>query len=200
MLRAVFRMVLALLFAQLSVAAQETCEHFDVASARRMIEAKHVRELDDAFMAARRRDLPLIALYRSRRLSLNPTKAEELRYLRSLPKTRDELFCVYRLTYPRAISETPEVAEAVYNMFDRAAALAHENRLGYGDVLRLALWADGELGEVAWDWYAPALEGDPAMMSAAIRQLPLDDQRRLCGGSVRSFSAQDFVLRCQRDE
>lgn len=191
-------LALTLLLPPASLFANGGCEDFEAEAAQRMIAASTVRQLDDAFTAARHRDLPLIALYRSRRLALNPTAAEELRYFRALPKSEDELFCVYRLTDPGPMGNAPAVDETVYAMFDRAAAIARKHELGYTRVLRLALWADGELAAGAWGWYDAIMRDDRARLVAAIRKLPAGEQRRLCGGVVRSLPARAIAERCRR--
>jgi hypothetical protein len=177
--------------------ANSGCEHFDVAVAERLAHAANVEELDAAFPStSEHHDLPIIALYRSQRLRFVPTSAEELRYLRSLPKSSSELWCVYRLTYPSAVSDTDAVSATVYGMFDRTAAVVHEHRTGYVSLLHLALWSDGELAEVAWDWFPDMLRRDRREMITALRSLPLSDQRRICGTAIVKLPEDEVVRRC----
>lgn len=154
------------------------CERFDVAVAERLVAARTVAELDRIKIG---QSVPLRALYRSRRLTLNPSAAEERRFLRSLPKTRDELLCVYALTYPREVSETNEVSEAVYGMFRRAARIARKLGIGHDRVLQLALWTDGELAYSSWEAFDWLLEYDHELAVAALKRLPRAEQRRVCG-------------------
>jgi hypothetical protein len=178
--------------------ATSGCETFNLSVARRLIAAKNVQTLDAAM--SKSDSVPLTALYRSRRLDLNPTAAEEQRFFEALPATRDQLLCVYHLTAPREVSETTAVSTTVYGMFDRAAAICRKTKSGYGRVLQLSLWADGELGEAAWDWYNDALDHDPHAMTRAIRGLPVADQRRLCGRSTRGISERDLLTLCRQED
>jgi hypothetical protein len=181
-----------------SLAAASDCRDFDVAIANRLIAARTIAKLDAANAKAHRDDLPLRALYRSRRLELNPTREEEDRYIAALPRTRDELFCMYRLTEVEPIKEELAVSNAVYGMFDTLQALAHKRRVGYDRLLHITLWTDGDLAESAWTWYQDAFDGeDHDRIIASIRRLAPADQRQLCGGStVASLSAKKIAERC----
>jgi len=198
MLRALAIVVIVALTSPL--AADDFDCKFDEAVARRLIAARTVAQLDAAYAKARRDDVPVRALYRSRRLQLHPTFDEEKRYLDSLPKRRDDLLCIYRLTYPGPIGESEAVTDTVYDMFERAAAIVKKRGLSYEQLLRMTLWTDGELAEIAWDWYQPALDADPKRVVAGIRRLTRKEQSQLCSGAIDGLSVAETAKLCRSEE
>jgi len=159
------------------------CKRFDIRVAMQLAAATNLEALDAAFSKARNPSLPLIALYRSLRLKLNDTPDEEQRYWDALPHTKRELWCIYELTSRRPISETPAVSQTVYEMFDRAAAIAHKQRRGYGQ-----LKLPGTPG---------LLNTDRHEMASAIRQLSPKEQRRLCDGVIDKDSDAEIGRKCR---
>jgi hypothetical protein len=163
----------------------------------RLLEPTNLRQLDSV-APTKSSHLALIALYRSRRYSLVTTEAEARRYFRSLPRSNDELWCVYSLTKPGAHGSHKYIGEAVYKMFDRAAHIARTLGRGHDRVLCLALWSDGELAYGAWEAVGWLLENDPILTANAIRRLPPGDQKRMCrGAAVTSLTTSQIVRRCE---
>ena len=137
------------------------------------------------------------ALYRRRRLALNPTKAEELRYLTSLPRTESDLSRVYELTYARDVCELPAVSETVYGMYQTAVRLVRSHGRFHRRFIELCLLTDGEVGEAAWPEFDLLLTQDSDRTVTALRTLPLRARTSICGGKdPRDLSLKDAVNAC----
>jgi hypothetical protein len=171
----------------------------DESSVRALLEARDLESLDQAFSKAAREDEALKAIYRVRRLVFNDSREEELRFLEALPSTWRELWRVYELTYlsESRLGEDPRIGDVVYGMFERAARYAQRYGSGHRRVLQLCLFSDGELAETAWgscDWL---LVHDSERTLAAIRSLPVEDQRRMCSGeTAEGLTVEDAVRKC----
>lgn len=174
----------------------------DEKAVRALLEAKDLESLDRLFAKTAQGDEALKAVYQARRLALSNTRAEELRFLESLPDSEKKLLRVYQLTYPSSsgLGEDPRVGDVVYGMFERAARLARKHGSGHRRVLRLCLFSDGELADVAWDWCDWLVTNDPQRALDSIRTLPAEDQRRMCGdASLEKLTAKGVVEKCVSD-
>jgi hypothetical protein len=174
----------------------------DETSVRALLEAKDLESLDRISAKTSQGDAALRAVYRTRRLALNNTHEEELRFLEALPDSAPRLWRVYHLTYPSisGLGEDSRIGDVVYGMFERAARLAQKHGSGHRRVLRMCLFSDGELAETAWEWCDWLLRADPERVLSAIRSLPLADQRRICGEvSVERLTAKEVVEKCSSD-
>lgn len=174
----------------------------DEASARALLGATNLESLDHAYSKAAREDEALKAIYHARRLVLNASREEELKFLEALPSTEKALWRVYQLTYPSEsnLGEDPRISNVVYGMFERGARYAKKHESGHRRVLQLCLFSDGELAETAWDWCDWLIQEDPERALAAIRSLPAEDQRRMCSGeTVEGLPAQEAIQKCAAD-
>jgi hypothetical protein len=174
----------------------------DEASVRALLEAKNLESLDQVFAKATREDEALKAIYQARRLVLNKSREEELRFLGTLPATNKGLWRVYQLTYlsESKLGEDPRIADVVYGMFERAARYAQRYGSGHGRVLQLCLFSDGELAEVAWEWCDWLIQHDSERTLAAIRSLPVEDQRRMCSGeTAEELTVKEAIQKCATD-
>jgi hypothetical protein len=168
-------------------------------SVRALLDAKDQKSLDQVFSKAAREDEALKAVYRNRRLVLNPGSEEELRFLEGLPATEEGLWRVYQLTHPSdsKLGEDPRISNVVYGMFERAAHYAQKHGKGHRQVLQLCLFSDGELAETAWEWCGWLLHEDSAKTLAAIQSLPAKDQQRMCSGEkAEGFTVKDAMQKC----
>jgi len=171
----------------------------DESSLRALLEARDLESLDRVFSKAAREDEALKAIYHARRIALNDSREEELRFLEALPATAKGLWRVYQLTYlseskPR---EDPRISDIVYSMFERAARYARRYGSGHRRVLQLCLFSDGDLAETAWEWCDWLLLHDSERTLAAIRSLPIEDQRRMClGETAEGLTVEDAVRKC----
>lgn len=169
---------------------------------RALLEAKDLESLDRLFPNTAQGDEALKAVYLTRRLALSNTRAEELRFLESLPDSEKKLWRVYQLTYPSSsgLGEDSRVGNVVYGMFERAARLARKHGSGHRRVLRLCLFSDGELADIAWDWCGWLVTNDPQRALNAIRTLSVEDQRRMCGdANIEKLTAKEVVEKCVSD-
>ena len=162
---------------------------------RSLFEAPNVKELDRAYFVMRTTAADLAAVYQSRRLDLSPSQEEEIAFLHSLPTTEEQLSQVYSLTYDSLFSDDERVLNVVYGMFERSARLARKRGIEHQRFISLCLLADGELAENAWEWFDWLLLNDTERTIAAIRELPLEDQRRICRdadlGTMRPEEARE---------
>ena len=173
----------------------------DEAAVRALLEARTLESLEGVFKAAGE-DEALKAVYYARRLALNDSREEEVGYLESLPATEKALWRVYELTYPSEskLGEDPRIGDVVYGMFERAACLAKKHESGHRRVLQLCLFSDGELAETAWEWCHWLVQQDSEQALAAIRSLPIEDQRRMCSGeSAEGLTVKEAVQKCVTD-
>jgi hypothetical protein len=109
--------------------------------------AKDLASLDRQFASMHSSDVAVVAVYRKRRLELNPTSDEETRYFDSLPTTEAGLDAIYAgLMHDRAISEDPEISGVVYDMHETAAAIVRKHHTGHVKFIRLVLWSNAEVG------------------------------------------------------
>jgi hypothetical protein len=174
----------------------------DEASVRALLDARNLESLDHVFSAAAREDEALKAIYQARRLVLNDSREEELRFLEALPATERGLRRVYQLTYPSGskLGEDPRIADVVYGMFERAARYAQRYESGHKRVLELCLFSDGELAETAWEWCDWLLQHDSERTLAAIRSLPIEDQQRMCSGeTTEGLTVKEAIQKCTTD-
>lgn len=174
----------------------------DEKAARALLEAKDLKSLDQLSAKATQRDEALRAVYQARRLALNSTREEELRFLAALPDSEAKLSRVYQLTYPSpsGLGEDPRIGDVVYGMFERAARLSHKHGSGHRRVLRICLFSDGELAETAWEWCSWLVKVDPKKALNAIGSLPVEDQRRVCGDvKIERLTAKEVVEKCTLD-
>jgi hypothetical protein len=174
----------------------------DEASVRALLEARSLESLDHVFSKAAREDEALKAVYQARRLVLNNSRGEELRFLEALPATERGLQRVYELTHPSEskLGEDPRIADVVYGMFERAARYAQRYKSGHRRVLQLCLFSDGELAETAWEWCDWLLQHDSERALAAIRSLPIEDQRRMCSGeTAEGLTVKEAIQKCATD-
>ncbi|HEV7240297.1 MAG TPA: hypothetical protein VGQ36_13745 [Thermoanaerobaculia bacterium] len=161
-------------------------------------DASTVAALDAAFNRIWAMNPGIVALYRHQRLSLNPTWREELRYLRSLPRTRIELQRIYELTYARDVCEHRAVSETIYDMFDTAARLVQRHGRYHREFIELCLLTDGELGEVAWPAFDWLLEEDSARTISTLRSLPPKTRANICDGrDPRQMTDEEAVTVCE---
>jgi hypothetical protein len=170
----------------------------DEAAVRGLLDAKDLGALERAFAGAPR-DEALTAVYRTRRLALRRAPGEEEQFMSSLPATPESLWRVYRLTDPSPsnLGEDPRVGDIVYGMFELAARIARKRGSGHRRVLELCLFSDGELAETAWEWCDWLLKRDPEKSLAALRTLPEEDQRRMCGGvTAKEISSREVWKKC----
>jgi hypothetical protein len=130
---------------------------------------------------------------------MNRTGEEERRYFRGLPRSDEELWCVYRLTHPGPLFNTVEVGRTVHEMFDRAARLSRKLGFGHDRVIQLALWSDGELAYSAWDAFDWLLVNDPELTVAALRKVP-EGERRMCEGPIDGLTVRATVARCRSEQ
>ena len=170
----------------------------DEASVRALLEARNLETLERVFSKVAREDEALKAIYQARRLVVNPSRKDELRFLETLPATRSGLWRVYQLTYSSEsrLGEDPRIADVVYGMFERAALYAQKYESGHRRVLQLCLFSDGELAETAWEWCDWLLQHDSERTLAAIRSLPIEDQRRICGGPAEGLTVKEAIQKC----
>ena len=154
----------------------------DAAAARALLDARSIDRLDRAYQKSGTRDAALRALYRRRRLTLNPSTAEEMRFVRGLPASEAELNCVYALIDTGGFGDDQVVQEVVYGMFDTAARVIAHRRTGYRRFIRLCLWSNAEVGEVAWPVYDSLLNEQPRLVIAALRSLDREERLRICDG------------------
>ena len=155
-------------------------------------------ELDAEFRQRARKHYALTALFHYRRLMLHRTRSEEIRYLNTLPRTQQQLDQVYELTFARDICDDHVISETVYGMFDIAAKLVRRHGIRHRQFINLCLFANAEVGEVAWPAFDMLLQADPKLTVAALRQLSGPTRRRICGGSdPRELSLLQAVRRCQ---
>ena len=171
----------------------------DETSVRALLDAKDLEALDRISAKTSPGDAALRAIYRTRRLALNNTQEEELRFLEALPDSEPRLWRVYHLTSPSpsGLGEDSRIGDVVYGMFERAARLAQKHGSGHRRVLRLCLFSDGELAETALEWCDWLLKADPERALTAIRSLPAEDQRRLCGDvNIKRLTAMEVVEKC----
>lgn len=161
-------------------------------------EASTIVALDAAFNRIGAKSPGIVALYRHQRLSLNPTRREELRYLRSLPRTRAELQRVYELTYARDVCEHRAVSATIYDMFDTAARLVQRHGRYHREFIDLCLFTDGELGEVAWPAFDWLLAQDPARTIRTLRSLPAKTRAGICDGrDPRQMTDEEAARVCE---
>jgi hypothetical protein len=152
----------------------------DAQAVRALIAATDLASLDARYATANSGDLAMLAVYRKRRLDLNPTTREQDTYLASLPATQDDLERVYTLVDSHDLCGDAYVQDVFYGMFERAATLAKKRAVGHEAFVRLCLLTDGEVAESAWDWFDWLLQNDTRRALAAIRKLSPMDQRRIC--------------------
>lgn len=174
----------------------------DENAVRALLEAQDLKSLDQFFAKATQGDEALRAVYRARRLALNSTREEELRFLEALPDSEAKLWRVYQLTYlsPSGLGEDPRIVDVVYGMFERSARLSQKHGSGHHRVLRICLFTDGELAEPAWEWCNWLVKADPEKALSAIRSLPAEDQRRMCGDvRIERLTAKEVVEKCTSD-
>lgn len=174
----------------------------DVTTARALIKAKTVTRLDAVYRRVPKDDVAMRALYRHQRLTLHPTTAEELTFLRTLPSTEREFRCIYGLgeLYSKEGNEFVPASATVYGDFKVAARLAIKHHTAHDRVLRyiFTTWNDAEVSEVSFPQINTLLDKDPERTAAAIRRLPLNEQKRLCRrGDMRKRSTKDIVEQCR---
>lgn len=167
-----------------------------------LMHSKDLAALDRAYASAQSPGVSVTAVYRLRRLRMNPTAAEEARYFDSLPSTQAELDRIYEdLTYDRTISEDPVISDVVDNMYDTAAAIAHKRHRGYEKFIRLVLFANADVGEIAWPVYDDLLEEDTAAMFAALRALSKEERLRICRNhDPRELTQLEALVQCHTDD
>ncbi len=168
----------------LAVSAYADCvgSSVDAPVARALLDAPSIDRLDRAYENADSRDAALRALYRHLRLTLNPSAAEEMRFVRGLPTSEAELNRVYALVDTHGLCDNPLVQEVVYGMFDTAARVIVHRRTGYRGFIRLCLWSNAEVGEIAWPAYDSLLDEEPRFVIAALRSLGREERMRVCDG------------------
>lgn len=169
----------------------------DAQAVRSLLTATDAATLDSRFSQLRTDDPALVATYRRRRLHLDPTQEEELRYLQSLPTTREELSRVYTLIDSSALCGDPNVSDIVDGMWARAARLVTKNGVGHLAFIRCCLLTDGYVAEDAWDMFDWLLDQDAKRTVAAIRELSPEDQKRICGDAdLQHISAAEARKKC----
>ena len=194
----VVAVVLALLVSNASADCPDA--NVDIDIVKGLLAATDVASLDAQYAKCDARDPAIDAVYRKRRLALEPTKEEEQRYLRSLPKTGAALSRIYELTSTRDICEDPLIIDVVYNMFDTAAALVKKHGSDHGRFIQLCDLTDGEMGEVAWPAFDWLLKNDTARTVAALRSLPKAERTRIChGNDPKTLSARKAAKRCRSE-
>lgn len=183
----------------LPAAARGDCpgSSIDAGEVRAFIEATSLAGLDAAWQRSNHADAALSALYHRRRLDMNPTRDEELRWLQTLPATQADLDRVYQLTYTAGVCESAAVSATVYDMFETATRLAKKFGFQHGRVLSLCLFSNPEVGEVAWPACDTLLQEDPHLTVAALRKLPRALRMRYCGTDPRRLSEAAILSRCQ---
>jgi hypothetical protein len=169
----------------------------DAQAVRSLIGATDAASLDARFLHLNSHDPAVIAVYRKRRLDLNPTKREESTYVASLPARSEDLSRVYKLVDSRDLCGDAYVSDVFYGMFERAATLARKRGAGHEAYVRLCLLTDGEVAEFSWDWFDWLLENDTARTVAAIRELSPEDRQRVCGDAdLRHISLEEARNKC----
>jgi hypothetical protein len=169
----------------------------DAKAVRSLLTTADAASLDSRFAQLRTDDPAIIATYRRRRLQLDPTKQEEVRYLQSLPATREELSRVYTLVDSRDLCGDRIVSDIVDGMWARAARLVRKHGVGHEAFIRRCLLTDGYVAEDAWDVFDWLLKHDTMRTVAAIRKLSSEDQKRVCGDAdLQHISAAEARKRC----
>jgi len=174
----------------------------DEALVRKLLDTKSLKALESATPKEALQDPALLALYRARRLALNKTAEEGHAFLGALPKTEKELNRVFVLTHLELYRTSPydvALADVTYGMFERAARLAHTLKTGHEQVFKLCLWSDGEVAEMAWEWCDWLHVQDPARSFAAIRALPVEEQKRICGVPIETLTVKEAVSECRSE-
>lgn len=184
----------------LAVRAAADCPGSAVApeAIRPLLHAVDATTLDLAFRAIASPGPAVVAVYHSRRLALRHSSSEELEFLRSLPRSEQELSAVYQLSFIKDLCEDPVVSSTVYDMFQTAANLAERHGAFHGRVLQLCLWSNAETGEVAWPECDSLLAKDPVTTIRALRSLSAKDRSRMCDGhDPRKLSTREILRLCQ---
>lgn len=174
------------------------CPPVDIPLAEQLLAAASVSELDRLAEKIAANDVALRALYRSQRLTLAPSDAEERRFFKALPKSEHDFWCIYELTAPDTPIMNAGAVSVAVDPFARAARIARKLGIGHRRVLELCLWSDGELAASAWEQaYLWLLDHDPELTVAAMRTLPDAEQRRLCRGrTVGAMSMREAAQQC----
>ena len=179
---------------------EDTDRPIDVKAAQSLLYAKDLASLDRSFRGLARTDPALVAIYRTRRLRLNPVPAEERRWLRAMPRTARDLRWIYALTYADEIKDDPLVTDVVYEMFGTASSLVQKHGRLHREFIELCTFTTGELAEAAWPMFDWLLEHDPAKTVAALRRLPAETRKRLCKGTDPiDLSEQEAVRECRSE-
>jgi hypothetical protein len=193
-------LLLACLCAGLPVRGDCPGSSVDPAPVAALVSAPDLKALDAVYQTIDHKHPALAAIYYRRRLALNPTRSEEIRYLKSLPRTQEELDRVYDLTLTPQVCENAVVSDVVYGMFQIAGKLVRRHGIMHGRFIELCLFANAEVGEIAWSEFDTLLEEDPLLTLAAMRELPPDAKARLCGGSDPAhMSVREAIRRCQSE-
>lgn len=168
------------------LAATLTCAPIRVDVARQLTEATTLTALDAAAAGLGENEIALRALYRTRRLDMNPTAEEERRYFDALPRSEAEFWCIYKL----------DQSEPSCGIFERAPRIVRKLGIGHDRIIDLTMWSDGEVAEHAWDAFHWLLENDPQLMAAALKRYPQDRLRGCDETLTAEMSAAEVVRRC----
>lgn len=148
-----------------------------------LIAANDLTALDRAFKAVSNPNSAVLAVYHQKRLSLNPSRSEEIRYLKTLPQTQAEVDRIYELTHTPEICEHEVVSQVVYGMYQTAARLVYRHAIHHRRFIELVLFSNAEVGEVAWPEFDQLMVDDPDLTLRALRTLPEKTRRSICAGS-----------------
>jgi hypothetical protein len=163
-----------------------------------LLRAADVEALDRAFRAITPTNPAVEAVYHRKRLELRHTAAGEVEFLRTLPRSEQELNAVYQLSDMRDLCEDPLVSSTVYDMFQTSANLAMRHGAFHRRVLQLCLWSIAETGEVAWPECDSLLTEDPNLTTRALRSLPMKERLEICGGhDPRELNTREVLRQCQ---
>jgi hypothetical protein len=167
----------------------------------RILKAKSLTTLESAIPKAALQDPALRVLYSIRRLELHKTVEEERAFLAALPKSENELERVYALSYLEQYRghENSTLGDAAYEIFELAARSAHKLKTGHQRVFELCLWSNADSGEIAWEWCDWLHVQDPSRAYTAIKALPLEEQKRICGAPIESFTVKEAVRKCRSE-
>ena len=165
-----------------------------------LIAATGLTSLDRAFKAIPDPNPAVLAVYHQKRLSLNPTRSEEIRYLESLPQTQADVDRIYELTYTPEICGHEVVSQVVYGMYQTAARLVYRHGIQHRGFIQLCLFANAEVGEVAWPEFDQLMVDDPDLTLRALRALPGATRRSICGGSdPRDLTSRQALKMCHSE-
>lgn len=164
----------------------------------KLLGAADVAALDAALKRVGAGDVAIMAVYRKRRLALNPVDAEEVRFLRSLPKTASDAKRLVLLTATTDICELPEVAAIVYGMYNTAAKIIKKQGKSHRALIDASVVAEAELADTAWPAFDWLLENDTKLTLSALRILPEADRTRICHGQdPRKVSEKNALEQCR---